>query len=172
MRPDEIGRLRAPDPELDALPIFRLPLGDRLSGLCRQVIRDHPEEESAPPRRRGRPRKAGTWLEADLFVLLRVVGPYASNPQQRTELTDADRYRVIAETVSTVTGEPRSGESVKNRLAAYREYARRHPSSNGPPVNLCDSDTPRAREIRDGIAGARRFSEFCGLGSPAPYAIG
>ncbi len=157
MKPADIQRLREPSHELDALPVFRLPLGERLAGLCRQVIREHQEEESAPERRRGRPRKAGSWLEADLFLLLRVVGPYAPNPKQRMNLTDADRYRVIAETVSTVTGEPRSSRSVKDRLAALRRYSLRHPSSHGPPINLCDSDTERAKEIRDGLATERAW---------------
>ena len=58
MRLDEIERLRVPDPELDALPIFRLPLGDRLSGLCRQVIREHQEGESVDPHRSQRHRRA------------------------------------------------------------------------------------------------------------------
>jgi hypothetical protein len=84
------------------------------------------------------------------------------------DLTDADRYRVIAETVSTITGEPRSGRSVKNRLAAERRYARLHPFSIGPPINLCDSDTPRAAQIRDGIADARRWSQFLSEAAPKP----
>ena len=120
------------------------------------MIHEH-QEGLAPSRRRGRPRKAGSWLEADLFLLLREVGPYAANPQQRMDLTDADRYRVVAETVSTVTGEPRSARSVKNRLAALRENARTHPFSSGPPINLCDSETPRAAQIREGIATARAW---------------
>lgn len=157
MKPADIQRLREPSHELDALPVFRLPLGERLAGLCRQVIREHQDGEISPVRPRGRPRKAGSWLEADLFILLRTVGPYAPNPQQRMNLTDADRYRIIAKTVSIVTGEPRSAKSVKDRLAAYRGYALLHPSRTGPPVNLCDSDTPRAKEIRDVLATERAW---------------
>ena len=81
-------------------------------------------------------------------ILLCEIGPLTKDPAQRVELNDTERYRLIAGTVSAVTGEPRTGQAVKNRLAAARKYAREHPGRPGPPVHPGLSMTEHADVVR------------------------
>jgi hypothetical protein len=153
----ELAALRAPAPEIDSLPIFRLPLGDALAGIGRQMIREHRQREADPALRqrvdggrRGRPRYRGSRLEADLFLVACGVGPKAVDPARRIEITDADRYELIAQTLSTL-GMPTTAKAVKDRLAAARRYAMKHPGRPGPPVHPGVSMSERAEQTRRGI---------------------
>ncbi len=148
---NELQRPCAPDPELDQLAVFQLPMNESIRGLVRQVIREHLDREADPALKAqvevsgGRPRRRGSYLEHDLFAVLSMI----------PGITDAARHRAIAKTVSALTAEPNSAKGVKNRLAAERAEFKRRPRFNGPPIHTGVSTTQHARSIKRGIADAR-----------------
>src|SRR5262249_47927942 len=114
-------------------------------------VRRMVEGGSASTARPGRPSRPTSFLEASLLYLLQVEVPHT--------LTDADCFRLIAETVSQLTAETVTAEQVKQRATRGRQYAKEHPFAKAPPVAMQPSRTSHAADVQKGLRDSRESDD-------------